>query len=217
MAELGKIWRHGNLTLILFLAVPSGLVFLARLGYLPSEMASQALERPGQMSLAPDFSLLDSHGNRQRLSMFRGRVVLLNFWTTWCAPCQAEMPALERFYQTHRERGLTVLAVSSDRQGGTAVAPFLERHHLSFTALLDSTGEVTRMYGVSSLPTSYLLDRQGRLVTVATGGSLWAESESLALITSLLDAGTSSPVEAHTTTAQGPSAKAEAGMPRSLR
>jgi peroxiredoxin len=217
MTELRKIWRHGNLTIILFLAVPGALVFLEHLGYLPSETARQVLESPGQISPAPDFSLPDSHGNRQRLSMFRGRVVLLNFWATWCAPCQAEMPALERFYQTYRERGLTVLAVSSDRQGGTAVAPFLEQHNLSFTALLDSTGEVTRMYGVSSLPTTYLLDRQGQLVTVATGGSLWAESESQALITSLLDAGTSSPVEDHTTTAQGPSEKAEAGMQRRLR
>jgi peroxiredoxin len=217
MTELGKIWRNGNVALVLFLAVPGVFISLERLGYFPSEIAPQALESTGQAFRAPDFSLLDSHGNRQHLSTFRGRVVLLNFWATWCPPCQVDMPALERFYQAHKERGLTVLAVSSDRQGEAVVAPFLRQYGLSFTALLDSAGEVTRLYGVSSLPTTYLLDRQGRLVTVATGGSLWADTESQALITSLLDSGASSLVEDYTTTVQGPSEKLEAGMERRLR
>jgi hypothetical protein len=88
---------------------------------------------------------------------------------------------------------------------------------LSFTALLDLAGEVTRMYGVSSLPTTYLLDRQGRLVTVAIGDSLWTDTESQALIAALLDGGASPLVEDHTTTALGSSEEAEAGTGRRVR
>jgi peroxiredoxin len=217
MTEPEKIWRNGNLAIVLFLAVPGVFVFLEHLGYFPGETARQAIESDGRTFLAPDFSLPDSHGDIQRLSAFRGRVVLLNFWATWCPPCRADMPTLENFYQAHRDRGLTVLAVSSDQQGRAVVAPFLMEYGLSFTALLDLAGEVTRMYGVSSLPTTYLLDRQGRLVTVAIGGSLWTDTESQELIAALLDGGASPLVEDHTTTARGSSEEAEAGVEHRAR
>lgn len=217
MSDPRKIWRSGNLVIILFLAVPSVLVFLARLEYFPGDTARQVIDNRAQLYLAPDFSLSDAYGNMQRLSAFRGRVVLLSFWATWCPPCLDNMPALENFYRAHRDQGLTILAVASDQQGGAVVTPFLRQHGLSFMALLDSTGEVTRMYGVSSLPTTYLLDRQGRLVTVAIGDSLWADPKSQALITSLLDGTASSSDKDQTTTAQRPSEGAEAAIERGVR
>jgi peroxiredoxin len=217
MIKPRRIWRNGNFVIVLFLAVPSLLVFLERLGYFPSGAARQVIDSRGQTYLAPDFSLPDAHGTMQRLSAFRGRVVLLSFWATWCPPCQEDMPALERFYQAHRDRGLTVLAVASDRQGEAVVTPFLSQYGLSFTALLDSTGEVTRMYGVSSLPTTYLLDRQGRLVTVAIRSSLWADPKSQALITSLLDGTASSSVQDQTTTAQRPPEGTETAIGHGVR
>jgi peroxiredoxin len=217
MIEPRKIWCNRNLAIALFLAVPSILVFMERLGYFPSETARQVIDSRGQSYLAPDFSLPDAHGTTQRLSAFRGRVVLLSFWATWCPPCQDDMPALESFYQAHRDQGLTVLAVASDRQGEAVVTPFLRQYGLSFTALLDSTGEVTRMYGVSSLPTTYLLDRQGRLVTVAIRNSLWADPKSQALITSLLDGTASSSAQYQTTTAQRSPEGAEAAIGHGVR
>ena len=96
---------------------------------------------------------------------------------------------MEGLYQAYKDYGFEVVAVSSDVQGADVVQPFVSELRLSFTTLLDATGLVTRLYGVTSLPTAYLLDRQGRLVTVAIGGQDWAKADARALITSLLDAG----------------------------
>ena len=139
--------------------------------------------------VAPDFELRDLEGNVRELASFRGRVVLLNFWATWCPPCRTEMSSMEGLYQAYKDDGLEVVAVSSDVQGAEVAQPFVSQLRLSFTTLLDATGQVTRLYGVTSLPTSYLLDRQGRLVAVTIGGHDWATVEARALITSLLDAG----------------------------
>lgn len=94
---------------------------------------------------------------------------------------------METLYQAYRDQGFVILAVSSDVQGTTVVQPFMERYRLSFPALLDTTGRVNRMYGVRSLPTSYLLDRQGRVVSREIGARNWANAEARALIVSLLD------------------------------
>ena len=83
-------------------------------------------------------------------------------------------------HQSYKDYGFEVVAVSSDVQGAEVVQPFVIRLHLSFTTLLDATGQVTRLYGVTSLPTTYLLDREGRLVTVAIGGYDWATADARA-------------------------------------
>jgi hypothetical protein len=97
------------------------------------------------------------------------------------------MPMLEMLFQTYKDHDFEVVGVASDVQGGEVVQPFVSQLHMSFTTLLDSTGQVTRLYGVTSLPTTYLLDREGRLVTVAIGSHNWANTDARALITSLFD------------------------------
>lgn len=216
MADLRKIWGNGSLVIVLFLALP-GLVFLERLGYFPSETATPLVESDSQRFIAPDFALPDPHGDIHRLSALRGRVVLLNFWTTWCPPCEAAMPALEKFYRDYKDRGLTVLAVSSDHMGVAVVDPFVKQYGLSFPVLLDQAGETTRMYGVSSLPTTYLLDQQGHLVTVAIGDHLWADNESQAVVTSLLNSTASSLGEDTPTMVKRPPGEDEDGIGRRVR
>jgi peroxiredoxin len=162
-------------------------MLLRNWGYLPSDMATAPTQVHSRAVMAPDFSLPDLDGNIRRLSSFRGRVVLLNFWATWCPPCRVEMPSLEALYQAYRHQGLEVVAVASDVQGVEVVQPFIAQHHLTFLSLLDTTSHVTRVYGVTSLPTTYVLDQEGRLVTVEIGGRNWATAEVRALITSLLD------------------------------
>jgi cytochrome c biogenesis protein CcmG, thiol:disulfide interchange protein DsbE len=187
MNDLRRVWRAGQVIIVMILAVPGGLMLLQQWGYVADDAATPAMPTSSRTVVAPDFSLRDLDGNVRRLASFRGRVVLLNFWATWCPPCRTEMPLMEALYQAYTDNGFEVVAVSSDVQGAEVVQPFVTQHHLSFTTLLDTTGQVTRLYGVTSLPTTYLLDREGRLVTVAIGSHDWAKADARALIRSLLD------------------------------
>lgn len=122
---------------------------------------------------APDFQLVDLNGEAARLNRYREQYVLLNFWATWCPPCLAEMPALEQLYQRYRERGFVVVAVSSDVEGHSIVQPFVDELGVTFPVLLDPDGKVSAAYGAKSLPVSFLLDRDGRVVAAAEGAREW--------------------------------------------
>jgi peroxiredoxin len=168
-------------------AVPGVLMLLQQWSYLADGTATPAMPLLSGTVVAPDFSLPDLDGNVRRLRSFRGQAVLLTFWATWCPPCQTEIPAMEVLYQAYKDHGFEVVAVASDVQGAEAIQPFVTQRNLSFTTLLDTTGQVTRLYGVTALPTTYLLDREGRLVRVVIGIHDWATADSRALIMSLLE------------------------------
>ena len=133
-----------------------------------------------------DFTLPDLQDQPIRLSNLRGRVVLLNFWATWCPPCRAEMPAMNALYQEYREKGFAILAISSDTRGKEVVAPFVERLGLTFPVLLDPRNGVGTQLGVQMLPTSYLLDKHGRVVGVELGAQDWNKAAVRQLLDRLL-------------------------------
>lgn len=133
---------------------------------------------------APDFTLPDLAGKKRRLAEFRGQVVLMNFWATWCAPCRAEMPAMERLYQELKGEGFTIVAVNF-AETAAQVAPFAEELRLHFPILLDQEGQVSRLYRAFSLPTTYLLDRHGTVVGRAVGPREWDGAEAKRLIRAL--------------------------------
>ncbi|MCH8036380.1 MAG: TlpA family protein disulfide reductase [Proteobacteria bacterium] len=113
----------------------------------------------------------------------KGRVVLLNFWATWCAPCIREMPSLDRLQAALEDRGLAVLAVSIDRGGTEVIRPFAERLGLERLGLYhDAKGALFRAFGVTGLPTTFLIDRRGRIVGAYPGPAEWDEPEARALI-----------------------------------
>ena len=142
---------------------------------------------PGQRDVeAPEFALAGLTGNRIRLSDHRGHVVLLNFWATWCPPCRAEMPSMEKLYQAYRDRGLVILAISGDRAGTQVVESFVEELGLTFLIVLDPAGEVFAQYGVPGLPTSYLLDRRGRIVSAEAGARDWNSKAARQVVEALL-------------------------------
>jgi peroxiredoxin len=144
------------------------------------------IRRPAVPSEAPDFSLSALDGRPVQLREFRGRLVLLNFWATWCAPCLQEMPSMERLYQTFKPTDFALLAVSMDRQGEEMARPFAEHLKLTFPVLLDKTSEVGNRYGVRGLPTTYLIDPDGRIIGAAIGAREWYRTEAKAFIASLL-------------------------------
>jgi cytochrome c biogenesis protein CcmG/thiol:disulfide interchange protein DsbE len=118
---------------------------------------------------APDFTLKDSMGKAVKLSDYKGKVVLLNFWATWCGPCKIEIPWFVEFEQKHKDQGFAVLGVSMDEEGLEVVRPYLEETKINYRILL-GTDSVAQLYGgVDSLPTSFLLDREGRVASVHVG------------------------------------------------
>lgn len=145
-----------------------------------------SIYRPAEQTDAPDFVLSDVEGRSVRLRELRGKLVLLNFWATWCAPCRIEMPSMERLYHTFKKAEFALLAVSIDRQGTQMVRPFVEELKLKFPILLDQTMEVSRQYGLRGLPTTYLIDPEGRLIGAAVGGRDWHSTEAKTLIAALL-------------------------------
>lgn len=145
------------------------------------------VKAPSQRSgEAPEFALEDLAGNRVRFSDHRGHVVLLNFWATWCPPCRAEMPSMEKLYQAYRGRGLVILAISGDRTGQSTVEGFVQEVGVTFPILLDPANEVFAQYGVRGLPTSYLLDRQGRIVSAEAGARDWNSQVARQVVDALL-------------------------------
>ncbi len=134
---------------------------------------------------APEFSVPDLTGRPLRLSGFRGQLVLLNFWATWCPPCRQEMPAMERLYQRYRDRGFTIVAVSIDTNTA-AVAPFVAQYRLTFPIGLDPTSTVAEAYRARALPTTVLIDRGGHFVALALGAREWDGPAAHALIEALL-------------------------------
>jgi len=134
---------------------------------------------------APDFALKDLQGNQVVLRDLRGSVVFLNFWATWCPPCRVEMPSMERLYQQLKDKGLVMLAVDM-QENEKLVKAFMGDFSLSFPALLDRDGDISFFYGVRGLPTTYIIDHEGRIIGKAVGPRDWASQDALQLFQSLL-------------------------------
>jgi len=107
----------------------------------------------------------DLQGKTIDLNTFRGKVVLLNFWATWCAPCVEEMPGLERLYRSFSSDGLEVVAIASD-DGIKSVRNFVAKNRISFSVLFDAHGTMRRRYDISGYPESFLIDKSGKFVMV---------------------------------------------------
>ncbi len=122
---------------------------------------------------APDFTLRTSVGEEYKLSKLKGNAVLVNLWATWCPPCRAEMPAIEKMYQEYKDQGLVVLAINMTYQDDPASIPlFIQEYGLNFPVLLDETGAVGAAYQLRSLPSSYFINRTGVIQEVVIGGPM---------------------------------------------
>ena len=157
-------------------------VFAASEQTLLREAGFQPVE-PRQPAAA--FQLSDLTGQVHRLQTLRGKVVFLNFWATWCAPCRLEMPEMEHLFQAFRSRPFTMLAVAM-QQNRDQVAPFFKELDLHYIALLDVEGDASAIYGVRGLPTTLLIDCTGHLIGKVTGPRPWNNEAVHRLLSALL-------------------------------
>ncbi|ALC90073.1 thiol-disulfide oxidoreductase [Bacillus sp. FJAT-18017] len=121
---------------------------------------------PGDM--APNFVLTDLEGKKHKLSDYKGQGVFLNFWGTWCKPCEKEMPYINNQYAQFKDKGVTVLAVNIG-ESNLAVGNFAEKYSLDFPVVLDKSRQVMNAYGVDPLPATFLIDKEGKVVRYHTG------------------------------------------------
>lgn len=139
----------------------------------PGTTTAGEIPAPKEGFLAPEFTLDTLEGHAISLNELRGQPILVNVWASWCAPCRAEMPAMQRVYEAYREQGFTILAVNATNQDSlNNAAGFVSEHNLTFPILIDSTGEVSMAYQVRSLPTSFFVDQNGIIQEIVIGGPM---------------------------------------------
>jgi thiol-disulfide isomerase/thioredoxin len=149
-------------------------------------LRSIGLRKPS-MSSAPDFNLLDIHGSPVTLSGHRGKMVLLNFWATWCGPCREEMPSMEDLSRALSGQ-LAVLAINQ-RENAALVNRYMKTHGLNFTTPLDTTGRVSGYYRVYGIPVSYLIGPNGQAIGMKSGPMDWASPAVINVFRKLIGAG----------------------------
>ena len=135
---------------------------------------------------APNFTLKNLDGKEISLNQFRGKHVLINFWATWCGPCKIEMPSLEALYERFKDKNFVLLAISNDMFGANIVKPFVKAHKINFTVLLDQRLKVSNAFGVVSLPTTFMIDPQGKIIGALFGAEDWVTPSNILYFENLL-------------------------------
>jgi peroxiredoxin len=177
-------YKEGNLSmraLILFLAIFSLLAGGCKEAPVTENKAASAA---GGGELAPDFTLKNLQGETVRLADFRGKVVFLNFWATWCPPCRAEMPSMERLHEAMAKRNFVILAVNIENDLNP-VKEFLIQNPHSFPILSDAEAKVQNLYKVFRFPETFLIDKEGRILEHYIGARNWSSVEFLKYVNSL--------------------------------
>ena len=139
------------------------------LGTTSSPAPSSKYVKPEDRKMAPDFTVSDSSGKVFKLSDFRGKAILLNFWATWCGPCAVEIPMLKDLQQTYQQRNFTVLGISLEEEGWSVVRPYMERVQFNYPVLMGGD-DIAGLYGgLDAIPTTLLIDNSGRIASLHVG------------------------------------------------
>lgn len=135
---------------------------------------------------APDFSLKDLTGKKVEIKDYKGKIIFLNFWATWCVPCKEEMPSLEVLHERFKGEKFVLLTVSVDYEGLKVVHGFLDKHSYTFPVLLDPNGETLDLFEVKGIPTTFIIDKKGRVIGRALGPRDWRSPEVFSLVNLLV-------------------------------
>lgn len=169
---------HKTLYIVVFCVVLAGF----SVSYADTK-AAQTLPKQVGLFKAPDFKLKGEDGKFYQLSDFKGKVVIINFWATWCPPCRYEMPAMERAWKKLKGKGVVLLAINVG-ENENAIFEFTGKYPVTFPLLMDQQAEVVKKYKVSGLPTTYIITPEGMVTHRAMGGRLWDHPN---LVKKLLD------------------------------
>ncbi|MGD8484072.1 MAG: TlpA disulfide reductase family protein, partial [Thioalkalispiraceae bacterium] len=146
----------------------------------------QTLPRLEKPFKAPDFNLQAEDGRHYRLSDFHGKVVVLNFWATWCPPCREEMPAMERLWQKVKDKNIVLLGINVGEDADT-IFEFTGQYPVSFPLPMDSDGKVIEQYPIKGLPTTYIVNPQGMVTHRAVGSREWDQAWLVKILQGLLE------------------------------
>jgi cytochrome c biogenesis protein CcmG/thiol:disulfide interchange protein DsbE len=164
--------RRWSLLMMAVAILGTGWIFQSRVP-VTGITSGATLPSPREGFPAPDFTLDLLEGGQITLSDLHSKVVLVNFWASWCPPCRAEMPAIEKVYRSYRDLGLEVLGVNTtDQDSQSAAQAFIQENGLTFPVLLDYTGAVSAAYNLRGLPSSFFIDRDGVIHSVVVGGPM---------------------------------------------
>jgi len=156
---------------------------------LAAQIQKAGIDVPSRDLPSQDFTLESLAGGKVSLASYKGKVVLLSFWATWCGPCKQEMPEMEALYQKLKPRGFEVVAVDM-MEDKAVVADFVKKSGYTFPVLLDHTGEVGggQMYNARAIPTNYIVDKSGRIVgrKIGVDGPTWMSPDRVAIFEALL-------------------------------
>ena len=177
--------KDGLLGLLIIVALILLVLRFQKMGNPQQEINFNQL-KPKEGYLAPKFTLRNLRGNLEGLDDHAGKVIVVNFWATWCAPCVKEMPSFETLYRRFRSQGLTVLAVSLDKDRSAKVQEFVDKYKLSFPVLLDTEGVAEKLYPSFTIPFTYVIDKQGRVAVRIDGAKDWESPETIKAIEYLL-------------------------------
>jgi len=137
--------------------------------------------------VAPDFTLKSLQGENLRLDEYKGQVVLINFWATWCATCKVEMPSMEKVYRKFKDQGLEMLTISVDKDQ-SLIAPFMKEYNLTFPVLLDPESETAKKtYKTTGVPETFIVNKQGIIVHKSIGPRDWASNDAMAAFKQLVE------------------------------
>jgi len=135
----------------------------------------------------PDFSLKDLTGKKVEIKQYKGKIIFLNFWATWCGPCKEEMPSLEVLHRQFKGENFVLLTISVDYEGLKPVREFLNKQRYTFPVLLDPNGEILDLFEVKGIPTTFIIDKKGRVIGRAIGPRDWKSPEVFSLINLLVE------------------------------
>jgi peroxiredoxin len=167
-----------KLILIFFVLIGSISLFSLYFIFFERDRPGERVEvRPQGAVAAQDFGLPNLRGDYVRLSDYRGKVVFLNIWATWCPPCREEMPSMEALYRKLKGRNFEMFAVSVDRDGEKVVRPFAAKHGLTFPVLLDPDNKTYRLYGLTGVPETFIVDKSGVIIHKIIGPQNWMNKE----------------------------------------